>query len=115
MVERYWTFMLEHTQLYRLMNGMDGAPIAKNVVGRSAQSLCKVVADVVRPLLGESAGEANGQILADELRALLHGISALYRDRVAPFDLSRVTNSVMTLIEGARMRQGTHSRRTSMK
>ena len=32
MVERYWTFMIEHTQLYRLMNGMDGVPIDKTIV-----------------------------------------------------------------------------------
>ena len=44
MVERYGTFMLEHTQLYRLVNGMDGVPIDKTTVGRSAQSLCKMVA-----------------------------------------------------------------------
>jgi AcrR family transcriptional regulator len=106
MVERYWTFMLEHTQLYRLVNGMDGVPIDKAIVGRSAQSLCKVVANTVRPLLGEAAGEAEGQILADELWALLHGMSALFMDRVAPFDLARVTNAVMTLIQGAGMREG---------
>lgn len=103
MVERYWSFMLEHTQLYRLMNGMDGVPIDKTTVGQSAQSLCKLVAEAVRPLLGENAGETDGQILADELWALLHGMSALYMDRVAPFDLARVTNAVMTLIKGARM------------
>jgi len=97
--------MLEHTQLYRLVNGMDGVPIEKTVVGRSAQSLCKVVAEAVRPLLGEDTGEADGQILADELWALLHGMSALYMDRVAPFDVAKVTNAVMTLIKGARMRE----------
>ena len=111
MVERYWTFMLEHTQLYRLVNGMDGVPIDKTVVGQSAQSLCSVVAYAVRPLLGENAGEADGQILADELWALLHGMSALYMDRVAPFDLARVTNAVMTLIQGARLRQSQHRSR----
>lgn len=114
MVERYWTFMLEHSQLYRLVNGMDGVPIDKTVVGRSAQSLCKVVADAVRPLLGENAGEADGQILADELWALLHGMSALYMDRVAPFDLGKVTNGVMRLIQGACMRQGVRSGRRLM-
>jgi AcrR family transcriptional regulator len=111
MVERYWTFMLEHTQLYRLVNGMDGVPIDKTVVSRSARSLCRAVAEAVRPLLGENAGEVDGQILADELWALLHGMSALYMDRVAPFDLARVTNAVMTLIQGARMRQGARPRR----
>jgi hypothetical protein len=79
-------------------------PIDKTVVSQSAQSLCKVVAEAVRPLLGENAGEADGQILADELWALLHGMSALYIDRVAQFDLARVTDAVMTLIQGARMR-----------
>jgi hypothetical protein len=60
----------------------------------------------VRPLLGEYAGDGNEQILADELWALLHGMSALYMDRVAPFDLATVTNAVLTLIQGGRMRQG---------
>jgi len=115
MVERYWAFMLENTQLYRLVNGMDGVPIDKATVGRSAQSLCKMVAEAVLPLLGEDAREADRQILADELWALLHGMSALYMDRVAPFDLARATNAVMTLIEGARMKQGAHLRRSSMK
>lgn len=114
MVERYWAFMLENTQLYRLVNGMDGVPIDKATVGRSAQSLCKMVAEAVRPLLGEHAREADRQILADELWALLHGMSALYMDRVAPFDLPRVTNAVMALIEGARMRQSAGPRRRSM-
>jgi AcrR family transcriptional regulator len=114
MVERYWTFMLEHTQLYRLVNGMDGVPIDKTVVSQSAQSLCKVVAKAVRPLLGENAGGADGQILADELWALLHGMSALYMDRVGSFDLARVTDAVMTLIQGACMRQGARRRRGSM-
>ena len=115
MVERYWTFMLEHTQLYRLVNGMDGVPIDKTVVGAAAQSLCKLVAEAVRPLLGENAGEADGQTLADELWALLHGMSALYMDRVAPFDLARVINTVSTLIEGARMREDAHPRRSSIR
>jgi AcrR family transcriptional regulator len=100
MAERYWTFMLEHTQLYRLMNGMDGVPIDKEVVGRSAQSLCKVIGDTARPLAGENAAEADGQMLADELWALLHGMAALYLDRVAPFDLKRVTNAVTRFIGG---------------
>jgi AcrR family transcriptional regulator len=101
MVERYWAFMLEHTQLYRLANGMDGVPIDKTIVSRSAQSLCKVIVEAVRPLLGKNAREADAQILADELWALLHGMAALYLDRAAPFELSRATNAVMHLIEGA--------------
>jgi hypothetical protein len=73
--------MLDHPQLYRLVNGMDGVPIDKTILDQSAQSLCKVVAAAVRPLLGENAGEGDGQILADELWVLLHGMSALYIER----------------------------------
>jgi AcrR family transcriptional regulator len=98
MVGRYWTFMLEHTQLYRLMNGMDGVPIDKAVVAQSAQSLCKLVAKAVRPVMAEDASEAERQVLADELWALLHGMAALYLDRVAPFNLERVTNAAMRLV-----------------
>jgi AcrR family transcriptional regulator len=103
MVERYWTFMLEHTQLYRLMNGMDGVPIDKDAVSRSAQNLCRVIGDRVQPLAGEGSTEADGQTLADELWALLHGMAALYLDRFAPFDLARVTNAVTRMIGGARI------------
>jgi len=111
MVERYWTFMLEHSQLYRLVNGMDGVPIDKTQVSRSAQSLCRVVAEAVRPMLGKNASEADRRILADELWALLHGMAALYMDRVAPFDQARVTNAVMRMIHGARTRPGADRRR----
>jgi AcrR family transcriptional regulator len=101
MVDRYWTFMLEHTQLYRLMNGMDGVPIDKEVVGRSAQSLCKLIAETVRPLIGETATETDRQTLADELWALLHGMAVLSLDRFARFDLPKVRNAAMKLIRGA--------------
>jgi AcrR family transcriptional regulator len=105
MVERYWTFMLGHTQLYRLMNGMDGVPIDKEVVNGSAQSLCKKIGAAVGPLAGKNATEADAQILADELWALLHGMAALYLDRFAPFDLERVANAALRLITGALTRQ----------
>ena len=111
MVERYWTFMLEHSQLYRLVNGMDGVPIDKTQVSQSAQSLCRVVAEAVRPMLGKNASEADRRIRADELWALLHGMAALYMDRVAPFDQARVTNAVMRMIHGARTRPGVDRRR----
>ena len=102
MIERYWTFMLEHPGLYRLMNGMDSAPIDREAVNRSAQSLCKLVASAVRPLAGKNTTEAEAQTLADELWALLHGMAALHLDRFAAFDLERVTNAALKLIRGAR-------------
>lgn len=103
MAERYWTFMLEQTQLYRLVNGMDGVSIDKTAMERSAQSICKAVEQAVRPLLGENAGDADGRILADELWALLHGMAALYMDRFAAFDLKKVNDAALKLIHGARM------------
>ncbi len=60
-VEWYWTFMLDHAQLYRLVNGVDGVPIDKTILGQSAQSLCKVVAAAVRPLLGENRPRPSGK------------------------------------------------------
>lgn len=110
MVERYWTFMLEHTQLYRLVNGMDGVPIDKSAMVRSAQSLCKAVAAAVQPLLGENAREGDGQMLADATWALLHGMAALFMDRVAPFDLKKATHAVMSLIDGASSSQKRYPR-----
>jgi hypothetical protein len=89
---------------------IDGVPIYKAVVGQAAQSLCELVAEAARPLLGKNAGEVDGQVLADEFWALLHGMSALYMDRVAPFDLARVINAVMTLIRGACMKPGMRPR-----
>jgi AcrR family transcriptional regulator len=103
MAERYWTFMLDHKQLYRLANGMDGVPIDRDVVAGSAQSLCAFIADIVRPLMGCNATQAEAHMLADELWAMLHGMASLHQDRFAPFDLARITNAAMALIRGARM------------
>lgn len=51
----------------------------------------------------EHASEADGQIMADELWALLHGMAALYLDRVAPFDLERAKNAAMRLVSATRI------------
>ena len=45
----------------------------------------------VRPLLAVNATEP--ETVVDELSALLHGIAALYLDRFAPFDLTKVANA----------------------
>jgi len=104
MAERYWNFMLEHTQLYRLMNGMDGVPIDNDAVSSSAQSLCKQIADVVRPYVTE----AESQALADELWALLHGMAILYLDRSAPFDQAKATHAAMKLIRNSASEPSPH-------
>jgi AcrR family transcriptional regulator len=102
-VERYWNFMLKHTQLYRLANAMDGVLIDRRVVG--PQSLSKALGDSVRPLLKESASDA--ETLVDELWAMLYGMAALYLDRFAPFDLTKVTAAVVQLVSGARTKHRT--------
>jgi hypothetical protein len=79
MVERYWTFMLRHTQLYRLANGMDGVPIDKRAVGRSAQSLCKAMGDRLRSWLEENATETDAETLVRRtLGSAARDGSALY-------------------------------------
>jgi len=100
MIERYWDFMSDHSHLYRLMNGMDSAPINKEVLRQSAHSLCEMVAIAVRPLLGKEASDADARIVADELWALLHGMATLYLDRAAPFDVARATSACTKLIRG---------------
>jgi AcrR family transcriptional regulator len=101
MIERYWTFVIENTQLYRLMNGMDGSLIDNVEVGRSAQSLCMFLATAVLPLLGRGATEAEAMVLTYELWALLHGMAALYLDRSIPFDMESVVSAGLRLIAGA--------------
>jgi len=100
MVERYWTFMLDNKQLYRLMNGMDGVPIDRVVLSQSARCFYKPIAEAVRPLT--EPNKADEKDLADELWALLHGMAALYLDRAAQFDVTKASNASMRLISGAR-------------
>lgn len=102
MTRRYWAFMTENTQLYRLMNGMDGVLIDNEEVGRSAQSMCLFLAGVVQPLLGKNATEADAIVLTYELWALLHGMAALYLGRSIPFDVERVVGAGLRLIGTAK-------------
>lgn len=102
MMERYWTFVVGNTQLYRLMNGMDGALINSEEINRSAQPFCMFLAGVVQPLLGKNATEAEAMHLTYELWALLHGMAALYLDRSIPFDSERVVSAGLRLIAGVR-------------
>ena len=105
MAERYWQFMLEHTQLYRLMNGMDGAPLDKDAVSLSAQSLCGRIAGAVRPYAAgagsQKLAEELAAELADELWALMHGMATLYLDRSAPFNQAKATRAAIKLIRNS--------------
>lgn len=106
MMERYWGFVLENTQLYRLMNGMDGPLIDNEEVGRAAQSFCKFLAGAVQPLMGKDPTEAEAMVLTYELWALLHGMAALHLDRSVPFDVESVVGAGLRLIAGAPKRKG---------
>lgn len=48
MVERYWSFMLENKQLYRPMNGMDGAGIDNDRVTAVAQRSFEAATAIVQ-------------------------------------------------------------------
>ena len=102
MVARYWCFLLEHKQLYRLMNGMDGVAIDCRKVARAAQrgfaAPAAIVADWMRAARGTASGSAH---LLDELWALLHGMAVLHLDRDHPFTATRARASVARLLAGA--------------
>src|SRR5215472_12004666 len=51
MVERYWSFMLDNQQLYRLMNGMDGVPIDRDRVTTVAQRSFEAATAIVQAWL----------------------------------------------------------------
>lgn len=102
MMERYWRFVIEDTQLYRLMNGMDGALINNEEIAQAAQPFCMFLAGVVQPLLGKDATETEAMLFTYELWALLHGMAALHLDRSISFDVERVVGAGLRLIAGAR-------------
>ena len=104
MVERYWNFMLENTPMYRLMNGMDGVPIDRKRLGRIAERSFETVKAVIQTwLIVEDAEAADVDVVVDELWAVLHGMTALYLDRFAPFDLRRAQGCVAKLLIGIRV------------
>ncbi len=74
-VERYWSFMLENKQIYRLMNGMDGVPIDREKVNGIAQCSFDTAKAVVRACLVAECGETAG---ADLLVGRTMGCAAWY-------------------------------------
>jgi AcrR family transcriptional regulator len=103
MVERYWSFMLETTQLYRLMNGMDGVLIDRDRVTAAAQGSFEAAMAVLQAWLTVACGDASGaEILFEDLWAVLHGMSVLHLDRSAPFDVRRAKDCVSKLLIGTK-------------
>jgi AcrR family transcriptional regulator len=103
MVDRYWSFMLENKQLYRLMNGMDGVAIDLERIADIAPRSFAAATSVVQAWLVGGCGEGSGaERLMDELWTVLHGMAVLHLDRHAPFDLGRAKDCVAKLLMGTR-------------
>jgi len=111
MVERYWSFMLENTQLYRLMNGLDGVLIDRDRVTAAAQDRFEAAIAILRAWLTGACGDASGaEVLFDDLWAVLHGMAVLHLDRSAPFDVRRAKDCVSKLLIGTKQ-QARHARK----
>src|SRR5215831_743579 len=103
MVERYWSFMLENTQLYRLMNGMDGVLIDRDKVTAVAQRSFEAATAIVQPWLMTACGsDSAAGPLFEDLWAVLHGMAALRLDRAVPFDIGRARDCVSKLLAGTK-------------
>lgn len=103
MVERYWSFMLENTQLYRLMNGMDGVLIGRDRVTAAAQDSFEAATAILQAWLTAACGDASGaEVLFEDLWAVLHGMAVLHLDRSAPFDVCRAKDCVSKLLIGTK-------------
>lgn len=103
MVERYWSFMVENTQLYRLMNGMDGVLIDRDRVTAAAQESFEAATAVLQAWLTAACGDASGaEVLFEDLWAVLHGMAVLQLDRSAPFDVLRAKDCVSKLLIGTK-------------
>jgi AcrR family transcriptional regulator len=101
MVERYWSFMLENQQLYRLMNGMDGVLIERDEVTAVAQRNFEAATRIVRAWLVTTHGDGSrAELVFEDLWAILHGMAALHLDRSAPFDVGRAKDCVARLLIG---------------
>ncbi len=106
LAERYWSFMLEETQMYRLMNGMDGVPVDGQALASAARGICEITGEAVRQwLAAENASLADVEAVVDAIWALLHGMACLYLDRAARFSLREVQDGVLNLVMGACMRR----------
>ncbi|HKE29461.1 MAG TPA: TetR/AcrR family transcriptional regulator [Bryobacteraceae bacterium] len=113
MVERYWYFMLKNQQLYRLMNGMDGALIDRDRVTSAAQHSFQPAIAAVRAWLMSVCGCRSGAgRLFEDLWSVLHGMAALFLDRSAGFDVQRAKDCVSRVLIGAK-RQLRDNPRTS--
>jgi AcrR family transcriptional regulator len=103
MVERYWSFMQENEQLYRLMNGMDGAVIERERVTALAQRTFEPATAIVQAwLMAACRCDSGADLLFEDLWAVLHGMALLHLDRSVPFDVRRAKDCVLRVLIGTR-------------
>ena len=106
LADRYWNYMVEQTQMYRLMNGMDGVPVDGVVLGAAARGVCEITERAVGLWLAAQTiqpGIVNAPALdelADSIWALLHGMASLYLSRAARFDSRQARRAVLQLLLG---------------
>jgi AcrR family transcriptional regulator len=102
-VEQYWSFMLENKQLYRLMNGMDGAVIERERVTALAQRMFEPATGIVQAwLLAACCRKSGAELLFEDLWAILHGMAILHLDRSVRFDVGRAKDCVSKLLIGTK-------------
>lgn len=98
----YWNYMLEHRQMYRLMNGMDGVPVDGSVLRAAARQLCEITGAAISQWMAARGTEYTAlEELTDTVWALLHGMASLYLDRAADFRVSQANQAVLQLLLGA--------------
>jgi len=103
MVDRYWSFMLENEQVYRLMNGMDGVAIDRERVTAFSQRRFEAAIAILQAWLTTACGSGSGAApLFDDLWAVLHGMAILHLDRSAPFAVGRAKECVSKLLIGTK-------------
>ena len=101
LAERYWNYMLEQTRMYRLMNGMDDAPVDGSVLAQAAQHICEATGKAVQLWFAAQGSEsAKVYELADTIWALLHGMASLYLGRAANFTAHQAKTAVLHLLSG---------------
>ena len=106
LAERYWNYMLEQSRMYRLMNGMDDAPVDGAVLAQAAQHICNATGKAVQLWFAAQGTEsAKVNELADTIWALLHGMASLYLGRAANFTADQAKTAVLHLLSGVLHRQ----------
>ena len=107
LADRYWNYMQKQSQMYRLMNGMDGVSVDGKVLSTAARGICEVTERSIEQWL--AAQNASFTVvnapalneLTDAVWALLHGMASLYLSRAARFDSNQAGRAVLHLLLGA--------------